>query len=173
MRVLVAVASKYGATGEIAEAIGRRLAEHDLDTEVRDVSEIRDLADFEAVVLGSAVYAGRWLEGARAFVDEHADELAARPTWLFSSGPIGDPPRPAEDAAVQLDEIVKRTSAREHRILSGKLDRTKLSFGERAIAFAFRAAVGDFRDWDAIAAWANEIADVLVPQASSNPSASA
>jgi menaquinone-dependent protoporphyrinogen oxidase len=173
MRVLVAVASKYGATREIAEAIGRGLAAHGLEVEVRDVTDTRDLASVDAVILGSAVYAGRWLEGARAFVDEHEAELAAHPTWLFSSGPIGDPPRPTEDEAVHIDEIVQRTNAREHRVFAGKLDRTKLSFGERAIAFAFHAAVGDFRDWDGIATWANEIADALATQPSSNPSVSA
>ena len=173
MRVLVAVASKYGATREIAEAIGRGLEAHSLAAEVRDVTDARDLAGAEVVVLGSAVYAGRWLEGARSFVDEHEAELAVRPTWLFSSGPIGDPPRPAAEEAVHIEEILERTNAREHRVFAGKLDRTKLSFGERAIAFAFRAEVGDFRDWDAIAAWTDEIATALAPQASSKPSASA
>jgi menaquinone-dependent protoporphyrinogen oxidase len=173
MRVLVAVASKYGATREIAEAVGRGLTERGHEVDVRDVADAGAVSEFAAVVLGSAVYAGRWLEAARAFVDEHALELAARPTWLFSSGPIGDPPRPVGDDAVHVDEIVERTKAREHRVFAGKLDRTKLSFGERAIAFAFRADVGDFRDWDAIAAWAVEIADTLAYQPSSRPSANA
>jgi menaquinone-dependent protoporphyrinogen oxidase len=173
MRVLVAVASKYGATREIADAIGRGLSESGIEVEVRDVTDTPDLAGVDAVVLGSAVYAGRWLEGARSFVDEHAEELAACPTWLFSSGPIGDPPRPAEGEAVHIEDILERTSAREHRVFAGKLDRTKLTFGERAIAFAFRAAVGDFRDWHAIAAWAREIAAALAAQPSSKPSASA
>lgn len=60
---------------------------------------------YDAVVLGSAVYVGRWLEPARELVDAHAEELAARPTWLFSSGPIGDPPKPEADDAVQIAEI--------------------------------------------------------------------
>jgi menaquinone-dependent protoporphyrinogen oxidase len=177
MTILVAVATKYGATREIAEAIGRRLSDRGLEVVVRSIEDVDDVAPFEAVVLGSAVYAGRWLEQARRFVEKRAVELAERPTWLFSSGPIGDPPRPHEQEAVQIDTIAAATRARAHRVFAGRLDKGLLSFAERAIVFAFRAAEGDFRDWEAIAAWADEIADALeatdTPQASSSPSASA
>jgi len=161
MAVLVGAASRYGATREIAEAIGRVLAEHGVETDVSEIDEVDGAAGYEAVVLGSAVYVGQWLEPARRFVEEHGDELADRPTWLFSSGPIGDPPRPTEDKAVQIDSIVATTRAREHRLFAGKLDKSSLSFGERAVVFAFRASEGDFRDWDDIRAWATGIAVAL------------
>jgi menaquinone-dependent protoporphyrinogen oxidase len=161
MRVLVAVASKYGATEEIADAIGRVLAERGHGTDVRSADDGVDVSPYEAFVLGSAVYAGHWLDSARRFVDEHGDELAERPTWLFSSGPIGEPPRPSEQDAVQIEAIVAATRAREHRVFAGKLDGHRLSFPERALVFAFRAVEGDFRDWRAIGAWSNEIADAL------------
>lgn len=185
MRVLVSVASKYGATEEIAAAIGRVLAERGHETAVRSIDDVVDVSPYEAFVLGSAVYAGHWLEPARRFVEKHGDELAKRPTWLFSSGPIGEPPRPSEQDAVQVEPIVAATRAREHRVFAGELDKHQLSFPERALVLAFRAAEGDFRDWDAIDAWAGEIADALeatprprptddrqraAPQPSSNPS---
>jgi menaquinone-dependent protoporphyrinogen oxidase len=175
MTVLVAVASRHGATREIAEAIGRGLSARGVGAEVRSVDEVDGVAAYEAVVLGSAVYAGRWLKAARQFAEANAEDLAARPTWLFSSGPIGDPPRPSEEEAVQVGQIVAATAAREHRVFAGKLDKRGLSFAERAVVVAFRAAEGDFRDWEAIAAWADAIADVLesLPQPSSSPSASA
>jgi len=87
--VLVAVASKHGATQEIAEAIGRVLAERGVGADVMRVDDVTDATGYEAVVLGSAVYMGNWLEPARRFVEDHADELAAQPTWLFSSGRPG------------------------------------------------------------------------------------
>lgn len=62
---------------------------------------------------------------------------------------------------MQIESIVAATRAREHRVFAAKLDKSKLSFPERALVFAFRVADGDFRDWDAIAAWAGEIADAL------------
>lgn len=161
MRVLVAAASKYGSTSEIAEALGRTLSEHGVEAEVRRVEEVEELEGYDAVVLGSAVYVGQWLEAARTFVQEHAEALGARPTWLFSSGPLGEPLRPREDQAVQIGEILEATGARGHRLFAGKLDKSRLGFGERAVVLAVRAAEGDFRDWDDIASWGAEIAGAL------------
>jgi menaquinone-dependent protoporphyrinogen oxidase len=161
MRVLVTAASRHGATWEIAEAIGRTISEQGVQSDVIRLEEVTAVDPYGAVVLGSAVYVGNWLEPARTFVNEHQEELVARPTWLFSSGPIGDPPRPTDDKAVQIDALVEATKPLEHRLFAGKLDRDKLSFGERAVVFAFRAAEGDFRDWEEIAAWAAGIAQQL------------
>ena len=97
MRVLVTAASKHGGTAEIAAAIGRALAEHAVDVEVTAIEDTAGVENYGAVVLGSAVYAGHWLESATEFVEDHATQLAGRPVWLFSSGPIGVPPKPAED----------------------------------------------------------------------------
>jgi menaquinone-dependent protoporphyrinogen oxidase len=60
---------------------------------VRDAAEVKSFDGADAVVLGSAIYAGPWLKPARTLLGERVDELASRPTWLFSVGPIGDPPR--------------------------------------------------------------------------------
>jgi menaquinone-dependent protoporphyrinogen oxidase len=132
-RVLVTAASKHGATQEIAEAIGRVLNEQGVETHVAKVDDVADLSSYDAVVLGSAVYMGHWLESARRFADEHAGELAARRTWLFSSGPIGDPPRPEEAEAVDVDEIVAAMQAKDHRLFAGRIDRSKLGFAEHAV----------------------------------------
>jgi menaquinone-dependent protoporphyrinogen oxidase len=161
MRVLIASASRHGATHEIAEAIGRTLEDRGLETQVAHVEDVDGLAGFDAVVVGSAVYAGRWLDPARSFVERHRDQLVRRPAWLFSSGPIGDPPRPEDDAAVHVDDLVEAIRAREHRVFAGRLDRHRLGFGERALVIAFRAPDGDFRDWEAIGSWASSIADEL------------
>ena len=159
MKVLVAAASKHGATHEIAAAIGRDLGERGFVVEVRDVADLDAIGDADACVLGSAVYVGQWLGPARHFVEANAEALAAVPTWLFSSGPLGDPLKPDEEHAVDVDQIVAATGAREHRLFAGKLDKGKLGFGERAVVLAVRAADGDYRNWDEIGAWAGEIAD--------------
>jgi menaquinone-dependent protoporphyrinogen oxidase len=111
--------------------------------------------------IGSAVDAGRWLEPARRFVELQCDELLRHPTWLFSSGPIGDPPRPEDEAAVHVDDLVTAAGVREHRVFAGRLDRHRLGLGERALVAAFRAPDGDFRDREAIGVWAASIADEL------------
>jgi menaquinone-dependent protoporphyrinogen oxidase len=163
MKVLVTASSRHGATWEIAAAIARELERHGLRVETRHVEDVASLDGFDAVVLGSAVYIGKWLPEARAFAKSHAAELAARPTWLFSSGPIGDPPAPAPAEAVHVDDLVELTQARGHRIFAGKVDRGRLGFGERMVVRAVRAPDGDYRDWDGIAEWARAIAVALEP----------
>jgi menaquinone-dependent protoporphyrinogen oxidase len=163
MTILVAAATKHGATIEIAEAIGRVLDEAGLATSVDLVGEVASVDPYEAVVLGSGVYVGHWLAPARAFAERNAEALRARPTWLFSSGPIGDPPRPETEDAVKVDDLMATTGAREHRLFGGKVDKHQLGFGERAVMLAVGAKDGDFRDWEAISAWAREIAATLRP----------
>jgi menaquinone-dependent protoporphyrinogen oxidase len=160
MRALITTASKHRSTAEIAEEIGRVLRDHGLEVEVLSPDRVDAVDEFAAVVVGSAVYAGHWLEPALTFVERFGSKLAVRDVFLFSSGPIGDPPKPAEDP-VDVAEVMAVTKARSHRVFAGKLDRARLGFGERAIVAALRAQYGDYRDWDEIRAWAGEIAGAL------------
>lgn len=162
-RILVASASRHGATAEIAERIGTTLEEKGLETTVASAEQVTDIDGYRAVILGSAVYAGHWLDAAKQVADQIAASTASPPVWLFSSGPIGDPPKPEEEP-VDVADIYEKTSAREHRIFAGKIDRSRLSFGEKAIMIAVRAPEGDFRDWDEIAGWASDIADTLMAE---------
>jgi menaquinone-dependent protoporphyrinogen oxidase len=165
-RILVIVASRHGSTAEIAEAIARTLADDGraLGITASVVPADRTLAPgtFDAVVLGSAVYAGRWLESAREYATTHAEALRARPVWLFSSGPIGEPPFPPDEPH-DAGTIIQLTGAREHRVFAGRLEKERLSFGERAMVTAMRAPLGDFREWDVIRNWAREIAGHWAP----------
>jgi menaquinone-dependent protoporphyrinogen oxidase len=161
MRVLVAVASKHGATAEIASAIGATLEQAGIDAVVIDAAQVTTVDPYAAAVIGSGAYAGHWLKAARALVDRHGAELSQIPVWLFSSGPLGDPLKPQDDEAVNVDGIIETTAAVDHRVFAGALDKDKLSFAERAIIRAVRADDGDYRDWDAIEAWARGIAEAL------------
>src|SRR3990170_4030735 len=111
MNVLVAAASRHGATLEIAQAIAATLERGNVKTEVMAPDAVESLSGYGAVVLGSAVYMGHWLDPAKRFVDRFASDLAIRPVWLFSSGPIGDPPRPDEEP-VDVARLRNRTGAR-------------------------------------------------------------
>jgi menaquinone-dependent protoporphyrinogen oxidase len=164
MTVLVTAASKHGATAEIAQVIARVLGGHGLLVDVRPAENVVGVDAYSAVVLGSAVYAGHWLEPARTLVQTQARALAVRPVWLFSSGPIGDPPKPPEDP-VDVAALLDASGAREHRVFAGRLDRHRLGFAERAVTLALRAPEGDFRDWPAIEAWAAGIAETLQKEA--------
>lgn len=157
MKVLIAVASKHGATAEIGEAIGEVLAKEDLEASVFGASGDLEAGGYDAFIVGSAVYAGHWLKEAKEFIEANTALLAERPVWLFSSGPIGDPPKPEEDP-VDVSDLVEATAAAGHELFAGKLDKDVLGFGERAIISALRAPTGDFREWEEIRGWAKEIA---------------
>jgi menaquinone-dependent protoporphyrinogen oxidase len=166
MNVLVTAASQQGATYGIAEAIGRALRARGLDATVAAApDEIVDVTTYDAFVIGSAVYAGHWLEPATAFVHRFASILSQRPVWLFSSGPVGDPRRKlvqkmTADPA-ELPRLLALTNAREHRILAGKLVGKGLPGPQRFSLLVFRGIEGDWRDWTAIEHWGGEIADSL------------
>lgn len=160
MRVLVAYASKHGATKEIAEAVAAVLRGRRFAVDIRAAEDVDDLRGYDAVVLGSAVYAGQWMHEAKKFLADYDEALQARPVWLFSSGPVGDPPKPAQPSH-ESDTFMQMSGALEHRIFSGRLERSGLSRAERAVVAVVRAKEGDFRDWRAVDRWAREIADEL------------
>jgi menaquinone-dependent protoporphyrinogen oxidase len=165
-RILVAYASRYHATAEIAEEIGKTLRKTSgLEVVVRDVSTVSDLSPFEGVVLGSAVYIGQWQQSAVDFLKNFETELAQRPVWLFSSGPTGDGDPKELMKGWEFPDALKpnaeRIAPREMVVFHGKLIPQQLHFGERMIIKAMHPPTGDFRDWDAIRAWANHIAESL------------
>jgi menaquinone-dependent protoporphyrinogen oxidase len=162
MKVLVTAATKHGATDEVARAIAEVIGEAGHFTAVVAPEAVTSVDAYDAVVLGSAVYFGRWLEPAIEFGRRHGSGLANRPVWLFSVGPIGDPPKPDVDPA-ELPEMLETTRAREHRRFPGRLDKRGLSLGEKVIVTGLRAPEGDFRPWPEIREWAATIAESLVP----------
>jgi menaquinone-dependent protoporphyrinogen oxidase len=161
MKVLICAASKYGATSEIAQAVADVLAGRGCEVTVLPPQEVDAVEEFDAVVLGSAVYMGQWMKSARELAERQAVALAARPVWLFSSGPVGEPAKPA-DNPVDVTKILQATKARDHQVFTGKLARKHLSFPDRAMASAVRAAEGDFRNWAEIRNWATGIAGTLL-----------
>lgn len=160
MKVLVTAASKHGATEEIAEWIGEAMGTAGVEAVVRRPGDVASLEGFDAVIIGSAVYAGRWQDEAKAFIDRLGPELARRPVYLFSSGPAGEPLRPDGDPA-DAEPMMIATAAVEHRIFPGRIERKLLGFGERAIVAALRVPDGDFRQRPDVEAWAREIVAAL------------
>jgi menaquinone-dependent protoporphyrinogen oxidase len=162
MHVLITAATRHDATREIAEASAAGLVERGVDAEACPVTEVTDLAAYDAVVLGSAVYMGHWLKPARRFAEHNATALASRPVWLFSSGPLGPADRLVpEGEPADTDELMKLTGARSHRVFAGRLERDRLGIAEKAATRAVHAPEGDCRDWEAIDAFAGEIAAQL------------
>lgn len=169
MRILIAYASQHGATGGIAERIAERLRLAGHAAEARPAGQPGDLAEFDAFVVGGAAYIGRWLKDTTEFVRANVATLASRPTWFFSSGPLGTEPidaqgRDQRQAAEprEFAEFGASVHPRGTRVFFGALDPAKLGLRDKAIRTmpAGRALLpeGDFRDWPDIDAWADGIA---------------
>jgi menaquinone-dependent protoporphyrinogen oxidase len=165
-QVLVAYATKYGATEEIAENIGKVLQEAGLHTDLLLVNEVRDLSDYDAVVFGSAVYIGGWRKEAVKFLKENEAALAERPVWIFSSGPAGegDPVELLDGWRFpeKLQPIADRIRPRDIAVFHGNVDLEKVNRLEKYMINTVKSPVGDFRDWEAITSWAKGIADELM-----------
>ncbi len=164
-QVLVAYATKYGATAEIADKIGQVLRQAGLHADVLPADRVSDLTPYKAVVPGSAVYAGQWRKAAAAFLEANETELAERPVWLFSTGPTGEGDPVALMKGWRFPEaqqpIADRIRPRDIAFFGGEIDMLKLNLAEKLIVKGIKAPIGDFRDWHAIGSWAAAIADAL------------
>ena len=171
-RVLVVYASRAGSTKGIAEFICEKLRRHGADASVSDVGQVGEIGDYDAFVIGSAVYMYHWLKEAREFISRNRPTLSTKPVWIFSSGPTGTKPTDSKgrdlrevDKPQELDELRGWINPRDHHMFFGAFfpDRLKGTMGFFA-KMAPKDQVGDFRNWPEIEAWAAGIAQDLVPQ---------
>jgi menaquinone-dependent protoporphyrinogen oxidase len=174
MHVLVAYASRHGSTKGIAERLAEKITSAGHVASAVPVREVRDAAGYDAFVVGSAAYLFHWLKDATRFVNKNRSVLASHPVWLFSSGPVGtdlvdDKGRDVMETSrpKEFDEFKDSIHPKGEQIFFGAWDPDAPAVGmaERFMKLmpAARSSlpVGDFRDWDAIDAWAGEIATGL------------
>lgn len=88
--VLVTAASKHGITAEISQLVAETLSVEGIATTLMPIQRVVSINEYDGVVVGSAIYDGRWLEPAREFVKSHCPELKNRMVWMFSAGPQAD-----------------------------------------------------------------------------------
>ncbi|APA97735.1 flavodoxin domain-containing protein [Nocardia seriolae] len=157
--VLVAYGSKRGGTAEMAEWIGDALRAANLTVEVRPAREVRSLSGFGPVILGGALYSGRWHRHARAFARRFGRQLRERPVWLFGSGPLDDSADRLEPGKLfgtgGLRKTATRLAARDCAVFGGRLERDARGFPASAMA---KKSAGDYRNPDRIKLWAKDIA---------------
>lgn len=170
MNVLVAYATRHGATAGIATRIAETLTTAGHQAVALPVDQVSDLDRYEAVVLGGAAYMLHWLKPAVEFAHRHHAVLASKPVWLFSSGPLG--PDQVDDKGQdprvttrprEWDELATLLHPRGERVFFGAYNPTAppIGFGERAFRLLPAATTlpsGDFRDWTEIEEWADQIA---------------
>ena len=158
--VLVTYGTKNGSTGEIARFIASVLRREGLEADVRPAAEVVDMTPYDAVVIGGALYMGRWHRDAGRFTRRHRRALRERPVWLFSSGPL-DPSASERDIppVSGAERAIDRTDAREHVTFGGRLETGAKGRIARMILDQHRG--GDFRDFARIDAWATGVARAI------------
>ena len=174
-KILVAYASKAGSTKGIAEFIGEKLREQGIQAEVQDVGFAKNLIEYDAFVIGSALYQFHWLKEAKQFVSKNHSILANRPVWIFSSGPTGTNTTDAKGRNLrevsgpkEIGELQKSIKPRDHRVFFGALYRDRIKGAAGWFArWIPKDAEGDFRNWSEIESWTNGIAHSLeeIPKA--------
>jgi menaquinone-dependent protoporphyrinogen oxidase len=158
--VLVAYASRHGSTREVAERIAATLSERGLAVDVRPAADVGVVAGYDAVVLGGALYTGRWHADARRFLKRQGAGLTAMPVAIFAMGPRTLEPADVQGSREQLDHALARfpdLAPASVAIFGGVLDPAQLRFPFN------RMPASDARDWAAIDAWARELAASLAP----------
>src|SRR5262245_19335364 len=156
MRALVTYGSKMGGTAELARMVGSALARHGLSVDVRSAATAPPPGGYGAVVVGGALYNGRWHRDARVYVRHHRDELRRVPVWLFSSGPLGEAGLHATDVGptTQVRALGQQIGARGHVTFGGRLDPDAPGLLARAMA---RSQAGDWHDPDQVERWVDGI----------------
>ena len=160
MRVLVTYGSKLGSTVGIAEIIAKQLQANGLETVVAPARDAIDPADFDAVIVGGALYASRWVKESRRYVKRFSAELQTKPVWLFSSGPLdGSASEQNIPPTWHVEAAMKEANARGHATFGGRLEADAKGFMASGMA---KTNAGDWRDDEQITSWADEIGTSLV-----------
>lgn len=189
-KVLVVYGSRHGGTRGIAERIGEvlRTAGHQAEVEAAGLDADVRAAEADAVVVGSGVYMGNWLDQPLDFIKRNEALFATRPLWLFSSGPLtgstaekspddpvmdalGPAEGPGSGGRKKVEALIATTHPRDHRVFAGAFDPKDppRALSERLVRMMPAKGLlppGDFREWDAIEAWGREIAAAVVEEES-------
>lgn len=164
-KILVTYASKHGATAEIAQYIAAIIKKADIAVDILPARNVKDISDYDGVVLGTAIYAGMWMNDAMQFLKRFEVDLVACNVWVFSSGPTGDDlPMQMLGTVVEpkaVTGLLDKIKPRDKMLFHGKVDMDDLTMGERLIYKVLNAPAGDYREWDVIGQWANKIVQMV------------
>lgn len=157
--VLVSYGSKMGGTAEIAGRIASTLEQVDLQVTLQSAAELERFDQFDAIVLGSAIYTGRWRKESLRLLQRIEPNTPEMPLWIFHSGPLGDD----QDDEVQslprkAADLVGRLDIRDVKAFGGRLPEDPPGWLAGAMA---KKNAGDWRDFDDVEAWAGRIGSDL------------
>ncbi len=161
MKVLVTAASRHGSTLEVADAIAQRLSARGLEVDRKAPDAVQSLEEYDAVVIGSSIRMRRWADSAQRFIERFSVQLKDLPVWGFSVGLSGVPKRAPQDPR-RIGPVTPNRLFRDHQVFAGRYNPAELPVRDRTVAKLAGAVEGDYRDWDAIAHWADSVAESLL-----------
>ncbi len=153
--ILLAYATRYGSTQQVAEAITAALRQAGFEVDILPIREVKRLDRYDTIVVGAAIYNARWHPDAHQFLSEHQETLRQRPVAIFALGPLSTGDAAMQRSRRQLDkELTKYPWLKPVSVemFVGRLDPAKLGFFDRLMSTA-----SDHRDWEAIRTWANAL----------------
>ncbi|MCM2466325.1 flavodoxin domain-containing protein [Methanoculleus oceani] len=158
-KILVAYATRYGSTAEVAEAIGDELRKADVAVDVLPVGEVEDLSPYRAAVIGSPIYMGKWLPESQVFIERHQQHLRTIPVAYFAVGlTVADGGAEIlRKAEASMDQVRMLVTPVDVGVFPGRLESGRLSLTDRTITKLIRAKTGDFRNWEAVRSWAEAV----------------
>jgi menaquinone-dependent protoporphyrinogen oxidase len=152
--VLVAYATKYGSTREVAETVVEELQGLGLEVELAELGHVKSLDGYRSVVIGAPLYMGRWHSDARTFLRRRHKVLGELPVAVFALGPMENTEKAARSSREQLDKALAHSPELRPatvEVFGGVVEPSKLIFPFNNMP------AGDARDWDAIRAWARAL----------------
>ena len=164
--VLVASATRYGSTQEVAEVVASTLRERGLAVDIQPMRKVRTLDQYRAVVLGAPLYMFHWHKDALHFLARHRTALTARPVAIFALGPFHAEEKEFQEVRGQLDKELAKfpwLTPGAIAIFGGKFDPEKLTFPHNLLPALKNMPASDVRDWTAIRAWASDLAAQFQP----------
>jgi len=158
-RILVAYASRKGSTAGIAQAVGKEQVSAGYTVDVAEMNAVSSLEGYDAIVIGSPVYMGHIVKDVEKFVAQHRTRLAKLPVAAFAVGiaPVAPDIEPVDNVLDDLKRVLSPVQPVATAVFAGRLDPERMSFVERQMVRMLKVKTGDFRDWNAIAAWARNL----------------
>lgn len=169
-KILVTYESQFGSTAEVANFIGKILAQDGSKVDIKKINVIDDLSSYSKIIIGSAIQYDKWMPEARNFVKTNQKTLSKLPVaFFFTCLALSEKTEKATQKAIEYSDKLYSLAPQVNPVsvgrFAGVLDYSKMSFGFRIIAKVFFAThgvkEGDYRDWNAIRSWAKSIGFLL------------
>ena len=162
--ILIGYATRYGATREIASHISNVLRSYGANTTLSAAEDIISIRDYDAVIIGSAIYHNNWLPEANELIESQQEDLSNKPFWIFSDGPIQDMPPGQHWYPPNLKPLMTSIHPQDTALFAGKNNPDTLNINDWLTNPDLRDNPNDYRDWQDITRWTHNIAQYLQSQ---------